>query len=499
MLPSNTFEILKTLKKDDLKCFRSFIISPYHNTNKALIKLFDEIIKFYPDYSNQKITHEYLYKKLYPGKNFNERSVKNRLTEFSQLLKDFLASENLKKDQNAYYKLLIKELQKKKHFALSNKAILISKNKNEEMKISPNFFIHNYTLEEEFHYNSLQLSEVQKNERINFVQLKAGPLISHFFSTFFVHMSEHITHSETRNFNKKEKNILDEFIKTIDAEGFIEYLDKSHYKYFPYIKAYYLTYKIKVTKDIPGVYTELKELFMKHAAEFEDTDIFTLWAVLCETLYLKLIPDDVQRYRREVFDLNNYFLKLGVYPNKNEEYFTPQIFENIFSSAIVAGEYEWVQDFIDKYGPTLHPQARENQVNYCLGGLNFRLKKFEKSLEHIGKVNYSDIIMKINLRFYTLLNYIEMKHYESALSLIDSAKHFTSSNEKIPKYLVGYINTSLKIFKKIILAESQVKELDHSVLKEAMEAKRFFQKVYVLQKIKQILENQERNFSHLRK
>jgi hypothetical protein len=498
LLPQNTFEILKTLQKEDLKSFSNFINSPYHNTNKVLIKLFEEIKNFYPDYSDKKISYEFLHSKLYPGKAFNERTIKNRLTEFSQLLRNFLANENLKKDENTHYKLLVKELQKRKCFNLSNKTILISKNKNSESKVSPNLFVHNYILEEEFHYNSLQLSDVEKNEKIRFPEIKAEPLILYFISIFFVHMSEHITYNETRNFNSSKNSVLDEFIKTINAEQFINYLEKINHKYFPYIKAYYLTYKIKIVKDVSPVYEELKKLFIKHAAEFEESDTFMLWAVLSETIYLRLLPQDVPFYRKEVFELTDYFLKLGVYPNEKEEYFTPQIFENIFSSAIVSNKYEWAENFVTKYGETLHPTTKHNQINYCLGVLNFKLKKYEKSLEHIGKVTYSDIVMKINLRFYTLLNYIEMKHYESALSLIDSAKHFTSSNEKIPKYLVGFIKTSLKVFKRIILAETQVKELDHSILKEAQAAQRFFQKAYAMEKIKNILTKQEQHSSRIK-
>ena len=101
--------------------------------------------------------------------------------------------KDLKKDENTHYKLLVKELQKRKCFSLSNKTIFTSKTKNEEMKISPQLFVHNYILEEEFHYNSLQLSEVQKNEKIKFPERKAEPLILYFLSTIFVHMSEHIT------------------------------------------------------------------------------------------------------------------------------------------------------------------------------------------------------------------------------------------------------------------------------------------------------------------
>ena len=136
-----------------------------------------------------------------------------------------------------------------------------------------------------------------------------------------------------------------------------------------------------------------------------------LWAVLCETLYLKLIPADLS-FKREVFELNDYFLKLGVYPNEDEEYFVPQVFENVFAAAVIEREFEWSENFINKYGPTLHPNVRQNQINYCLGVLNFKTKKYEKSLEHLSKVEQCDINMKINLRFYTLVNYIEMKHYE---------------------------------------------------------------------------------------
>jgi hypothetical protein len=492
MLPINTFEILKTFKKEDLKCFASFISSPYHNTNKVLIKLFKEIRMFYPEYSHEKLTYQFLYKKLYPGKTFSERTIKNRLTEFSQLLRNFLANERLKKDENEYYKLLLTELQKRKCFTLSNKVILANKIKMDRAKISPEHFIHRHTLEEAFHYNSLQLSDIQTYERIEFSAKKAEPVIAYFFSTVFVHISEHITYNETTNFNDKKNNILSEFIKTINPESFITYLEKSGNKYFPYLKAYYLTYKIKVAKDTRAVYKDLKEIFIKHGAEFEETDTYMLWAVLSEALYLKLIPMDLS-YKREVFEHNDYFLKLGIYPNNIEEYFMPQVFENIFSAAVIANEFEWAENFINKYGSSLHPSTRDNQVNYCLGVLNFKLKKYEKSIEHISKVSYSDIVMKINIRFYTLLNYIEMKHFESALSLIDSAKHFSSSNEKIPKYLLGHIKTSLRIFKKIILAETQVKELDISVLKEAQAAKRFFQKSYAIDKIKTILSKQERS------
>lgn len=146
---------------------------------------------------------------------------------------------------------------------------------------------------------------------------KPSRLFLIFFPHSSVHLSEHITYDETTNFNNKKNNILNEFVKTINPDSFIDYLEKSKNKYFPYLKAYYLTYRIKVEKDILPVYKELKSIFLNHGAEFEETDTYMLWAVLCETLYRKLIPSDLS-FKREVFELNKYFLNLGIYPNENE-------------------------------------------------------------------------------------------------------------------------------------------------------------------------------------
>ncbi|MBS1514242.1 MAG: hypothetical protein JSS63_04395 [Bacteroidetes bacterium] len=489
MLPANTVEILKTFSKNDIKNFGDFISSPYHNSNKILIQLYKELLKFHPEYSDKKLSYELIYQKLYPKKKFSDRTIKNRLTEFSQELRNFLAYERLKKNENDYYKLLMLELQKRKCFSLSNKAILMNKKKLGGLKISPDYFMHKQILEETFHYNTLQLSEEGMYERMEFSSRKAEPVIAHFFSTFFVLLSEHITHNEITTFRNKENDILFEFAKSINPEGFIKFLEKNKSKYLPYIKAYFLTYKIKITNEPLQVYKELKSLFLKHATDFDATDAYMLWAVLCETLYLKLIPADLS-FKREVFELNDYFLKLGVYPNEDEEYFVPQVFENVFAAAVIEREFEWSENFINKYGPTLHPNVRQNQINYCLGVLNFKTKKYEKSLEHLSKVEQCDINMKINLRFYTLVNYIEMKHYESALSLIDSMQHFSSANEKIPKYLLAHMKDSIKIFRKIILSLAGVKILDYSILAEAQNTKRFFQKAFALEKINHILARQ---------
>ena len=68
MLKSKVIEILRTLSADELKLFREFIRSPYHNKNKNVISLFEIIRKFSPSFNDPNLTKEKVFKKIFPGK-----------------------------------------------------------------------------------------------------------------------------------------------------------------------------------------------------------------------------------------------------------------------------------------------------------------------------------------------------------------------------------------------------------------------------------------------
>ena len=56
MLKTNFIEIIQTFDKEEFKGLIEFTASPYHNTNKALVKLMDGVKKYYPDFDNRNFT-----------------------------------------------------------------------------------------------------------------------------------------------------------------------------------------------------------------------------------------------------------------------------------------------------------------------------------------------------------------------------------------------------------------------------------------------------------
>ena len=90
--------LLKTLTPDEMKSFAKFISSSYFNSVKNYVKLFKELEKFYPKFDDDKLTNEYIYKKLFKAKAFNKQIMWNLISGFEKLAREFLI-------QNAFAKL----------------------------------------------------------------------------------------------------------------------------------------------------------------------------------------------------------------------------------------------------------------------------------------------------------------------------------------------------------------------------------------------------------
>ncbi len=117
----------------------------------------------------------------------------------------------------------------------------------------------------------------------------------------------------------------------------------------------------------------------------------------------------------------------------------------------------------------------------------FQQKKYEESIEYLSKVKFHQVYEKINVRFYYLMNYIELKSYQSAISMLNSIRQFYLESKEIPEMFAVLIENSLRFFREIIRVEENNKKLDYSILKEAQNAGRYYQKQYILAKMEKLV------------
>ncbi|MBK8551997.1 MAG: hypothetical protein IPL53_13400 [Ignavibacteria bacterium] len=114
-------EILKTFSQEEMKSFKRFIESTYHNKSEKLRKLFKEINKYYPYFTNKNLNKEYLSKKISPTLKYNDSTFRNLILDMQILLEKFMIIEHVFESGFEKNIFLLKSLVDKKMMFFSEK------------------------------------------------------------------------------------------------------------------------------------------------------------------------------------------------------------------------------------------------------------------------------------------------------------------------------------------------------------------------------------------
>ncbi len=480
MLPQNTIDILKTLSKTELKSLGDFIYSPYFNSIEKLKDLYNEVAKSYPDFTGKKLEDEAIHKKLYPGKEFKQKSILNLFSEFGNLLKKFLSYEKFGKQEDAIDLNLAKSLSERRSYELSNKTIIdFKKRKESSEKFHEDHFFYFYKMEQ-VHYRNLVNSRPLNRKKVNeVVDSAASSLMMDFLtkysSTAYILALMKIIRPEEEN-NKK----VDYHLSSVNVEKFLKYIDSSEDKYAKIVKMQYLFYKFPKQGLSDKEYYEVKNILFSSVNDFTAEDLCLHFKTLTDIAGLTTTP-------QEIFDIRKKFCDLKIYPNDSVPRFSAATLQNTFMTAMTIGEYEWAENFLEEYINYIDEDYKENEYNYSKAQLNLRLKKHEESLKYLNKINYNELVEKVNVRFYYLMNYIELGMLDAAASMVKSIKQLLRDNTVRVKVHSDATEIALKFFNEIIKSLMNNSKLDIAVYKEAQNEEEYFFKYFIIEKMEKMI------------
>ncbi|MBS1494851.1 MAG: hypothetical protein JST55_15160 [Bacteroidetes bacterium] len=484
MLPSNTVEIVKNLSKNDFKRFGDFLKSPYFNSKETLYQLFKEVEKASPDFKPEKFEYKRIYKKIYGGE-YKEQTIKNLYSEFGGLLKKFIAHERLEKSELEFNISLIKGLSENKCYEASNKQVASLKKSINNFQIpEEDTYYYNQVLETKLLENSISMNVFDLDDihfRYNSIIIN---LINFSLDTIYHIASDDSIVLKAYNVKKDFSEIQKSFFGAFDAEKYFN--SESGKLAPPSLKVRYLSYEYIQNEITFEQYKALEDLIIENIDKFSVVFKLYAWQSLLYILILKLIPKDKKHYE-DAFRVCDYFFKQKIYPNTLEPYIAKSLVRDVFGVALVLKKFDWAENFINEVWHYMDEDSREDEMNYSMGRLKFQTKKYEESLEYLSKVKFQVVDEKINVRFYYLMNYIELKSYQAAISMLNSIRQFYFESKELPEMYAVLTESSLKFFREIIRAEENNKKLDYSIYKEAQNAGRYYHKQYILAKMEQLV------------
>ncbi|MBN8568004.1 MAG: hypothetical protein J0M18_00110 [Ignavibacteria bacterium] len=486
MYNTQTIEILRKLDKDELKRFGDFLKSPFFNNSSFIVKIYEAAKKEYPAYTGSSLEPEKMFKKLYPSESFKDTRIRNLYAEFGNLLRKFLGYIEVESSELEFDIFVANSLARRNLGNISNKVI----NKTMEQysgKIfwDDNYFLPMYSLYSTYIQNLNAGSKDYTKEHYSTQMRIQEVLIVLFFRELFILLSLQSFKKITPN-AYTSKITIEEFTKVIDMKNLFTYLESSENPYAAYIKLHYLLYYFNENTVTEEEYYEIKKELYKIIFDVMKQEAFSFIVTIIRAIFIKLIPID-KKFYGEIFELSKLFCKLKIFPNKHVPYLASGPFKDMFGPAVILMELDWAENFVKEYSQYLMEDIREDQYNYCMGNISFKRKNYELSLEYLNKIKMSEMSDKVNIRFFYMMNFIELKAYENALSSLQTIRQFYNDRKDIPEIFAVLIPDAIKYFGEIIKCETEGIKLEPQIYAQAKDGRRYYHAKYVLGKMEKLM------------
>ena len=114
MEKSKVVGLLKKLSKKEFFELETYLISPFFGINESILQLFLELSPHFPRFKHPSLNKELIFAKVFPGVPYDNGKFNYLLSDFHNIILDFLGTKLLLVDQLELRKGRVRALQKKK-------------------------------------------------------------------------------------------------------------------------------------------------------------------------------------------------------------------------------------------------------------------------------------------------------------------------------------------------------------------------------------------------
>ncbi|HAX49385.1 MAG TPA: hypothetical protein PK605_02810 [Ignavibacteria bacterium] len=465
MKNSQLFESLRTLNEKEFREFGKFINSPYFNNRSEVIRFYEAIKKFHPDFNAEKINEEMIFKSIYPAKKYNDVLMRKVHSLVLKLFHNYIVDLKLRNDRLHYELELIDSLRERKLFNQHHRKSQNYNNFLEGSKETMEVYEYKYKSEQKLRliYEGFA-SQVEKS-RNSLEKLYA------FFFSVILNEQLHIM------------NMTSDRHKQVNVELFdriVTFLTDSEFRKRPLINLYYLMVKLKTT-DQSEYFHDLVAFRNENSAKLDKEHIYNALIILLDYCLVN-IGNGNSEFRKKMFELSDTLFTEDL---MNEDAAEPITFTNITSNAAFLKKFYWIDKFINKYKGYLHPSDKTSLLNYSRGMVEFEKGKYTEALKLLSPLNLKWTNMKNDIKKIMIKCYYELGYFEELILQIDSYRHFVNNVNTAENMNRGNKNF-IKYISRLNDCRNSNDHLSAETLKNEVERSEFFyHKEWVLSKLEE--------------
>lgn len=465
----------KSLSSNEIRQFKDFIYSPLFNKNRNISELFEIHYKYYPGFETEELSEQKLFEKIFINEKFQYFKIKNLISDLFALGKEFLAITVYRKDHKIQERNLLFELRKRNldvTFEKTHKNAIKQLEKNTAK--DEYYYLHEMDLQFE---HMLYNTQKNPNENFHHKQERLDIFINYSMITL-LKMYNIMLHENNQNNYKYDMKMFDHVM---------EYLERYDFKDNPTLEVYYFILKMEMTKEDKYFYIlrELRKKYFNNLTKFDNYMLFLHLDGFCATAYNNFCRTDLLKEQfilsKENSMIDTSDLGKLLYPD----------FINEVKKAARVNEFEYAEEYILKFQDKLS-EEKENSLNFCFGYVSYYKGELDKALDYFSKTNFSNYLIKIQVKILLLQLSIDKGYFDQAELMIDSFRHYIPREKSILDSVKNSMLEFLKITSDLIKIKTEVsdKNKDYKIEKikkeiENMSNNRFGIQIWLKEKIRQ--------------
>ncbi len=422
MQDSKLIALLKQLDRRAQGRFADFIASPYFNKHSQVAALGQLLLAQAPNFDHpRKMQKEYIFKRLYPNKAYDDNFLASLISKLQQLLYKFLSLE-LEEDQELKQEILqlkaLRLYKLPKHFKSTYKRCqkLIEKSRLSTATMA--------RIKADFYFEEDRWFLEQGGRSYHPALQKYSDQLD---LAYFVQKLQLACDMLNRNIvieANYQPKMLEEVEQKLNEE-------KELIQEYPVLRMYRLILQILREEDAETAYQALRsdiQLHSQHLHQEEQRQLYDYALNYC----VKCINEGDSSYYEEVLYL--YRLLLARELIFIDGFLPAWEYKNIVTAALRTGRFAWVESFIEDYKERLRPVIRENAYLYNLASYFYAAGRQLQALQVLQNVEFTDRTYHLGAKIIQLKSYYELQEWEALEALLDAFKAYLSRQKGLSSY-----------------------------------------------------------------
>lgn len=429
MLNSKFINNLRHLDKRELEEFGKFLNSPYFLKRRSLPALYSKIIQHHPDY---RLTKREIYVSAYPGKPYNDVLLRKYLSELNNMLIDYLAVSSFRKDKMTYSSKLIDKLIEIKNYDEAGKSAKEALYVLEQNPLRNEKYYYNKYIFESYSKTISNL-KTNLNPDTDWKEAMEGFVN---YSALTVLQFYYIILNDAR-FRKEKNNIdleiLNDLVKVYEKRGIT---DRNP---IAFILSNLVSSYLKPEEEM--FYRNIKKMISSHKHLLDKNELAAIYTYLHNYCFVKVDNGNLD-FLKERFEIVNEVLSRGFH--LKDGCIIPDMYISMANNALMLKEFDWAEDFIQKYKVNLPEEEKRSYELLALSTLYMFKGNYDEALKYLSRVKFRKYYDKFKIKALNLMIYYEAGYFEEAFLLADSYRHFISKYRSVTPYVKDRTNNFIK-------------------------------------------------------